>query len=107
MRAIILAAGKGKRMKELTDQVPKPMLKWQGKPILEHIVRGLTSCGVRDVFIVTGHRAEVIESYFGDGSKWNAHIACGRQAVPDGTGKAPEVAKQFIEIGRASCRERV
>ena len=51
---------------------------------------------MREIFIVTGFRAEAIESHFGDGSKWEAHIACGRQVVQDGTGKAPEVAKEFI-----------
>jgi len=96
MKAVILAAGKGTRMRELTDELPKPMLKVHSKPILEHILEGLLQAGVREIFIVTGFRAEAIESHFGDGSKWEAHIACGRQVVQDGTGKAPEVAKEFI-----------
>src|SRR5437773_11845152 len=96
MKAVILAAGKGTRMRELTDELPKPMLKVHSKPILEHILEGLLQAGVREIFIVTGFRAEAIESHFGDGSKWQAHIACGRQVVQDGTGKAPEVAKEFI-----------
>ena len=96
MKAVILAAGKGTRMRELTDALPKPMLRVQGKPILEHIVTGILAAGVRDIFIVTGYRAETIEGYFGDGAKWGAHIACGRQVVQDGTGKAPELAKHFI-----------
>ncbi|MFO1489188.1 MAG: nucleotidyltransferase family protein [Verrucomicrobiota bacterium] len=98
MKAVILAAGKGTRMRELTNEVPKPMLKVQGKPILEHIITGLIAAGIREVFIVTGFRAEVIESYFGDGSKWNVRIAYGRQVVQDGTGKAPELAKDFIGL---------
>lgn len=96
MKAVILAAGKGTRMKELTNEVPKPMLKVEGKPILEHIVRGILSAGVKEIFIVTGYRAETIESYFGDGAKWGAKIRYGRQLVQDGTGKAPEVAKEFV-----------
>jgi dTDP-glucose pyrophosphorylase len=96
MKAVILAAGKGTRMKELTQEVPKPMLKVQGKPILEHILEGILATGIRDVFIVTGWQAEVIENHFGDGSRWNAHIAYGRQLVQDGTGKAPELARTFI-----------
>jgi dTDP-glucose pyrophosphorylase len=94
MKAVILAAGKGTRMKELTNEVPKPMLKVQGKPILEHILQGICATGIREIFIVTGFRAEVIESHFGDGSKWNARITYGRQLVQDGTGKAPELAKE-------------
>jgi indole-3-glycerol phosphate synthase/dTDP-glucose pyrophosphorylase len=96
MKAVILAAGKGTRMKELTNEVPKPMLKVQGKPILEHILQGILAAGIREVFIVTGFRADVIENHFGDGSKWQARIAYGRQVVQDGTGKAPELAKDFV-----------
>jgi UDP-N-acetylglucosamine diphosphorylase / glucose-1-phosphate thymidylyltransferase / UDP-N-acetylgalactosamine diphosphorylase / glucosamine-1-phosphate N-acetyltransferase / galactosamine-1-phosphate N-acetyltransferase len=97
MKAVILAAGKGTRMRELTRDIPKPMLRVQGKPILEHIVEGILAAGVRDIFIVTGYRGEVIESHFGDGSRWRAHIVCGRQVVQDGTGKAPELAKHFVD----------
>jgi hypothetical protein len=57
MKAAILAAGKGTRMRELTNEVPKPMLRMQGKPILEHIVSGLLGAGIRDFFIVTGKPA--------------------------------------------------
>ena len=96
MKAVILAAGKGTRMRELTDELPKPMLRVQGKPILEHILAGILAAGIREIFIVTGWRGEVIENHFGDGKKWNARIAFGRQPVPDGTGKAPELAKAFV-----------
>lgn len=96
MKAVILAAGKGTRMKELTNEIPKPMLRVHGKPILEHILSGLLAAGIREVFIVTGYKAEVIENHFGDGSKWNARIAYGRQLVQDGTGKAPELAREFV-----------
>jgi dTDP-glucose pyrophosphorylase len=72
------------------------MLKAHGKPILEHIVEGIVAAGAREIFIVTGYRAEVVEEYFGDGSKWHARIAYGRQLVQDGTGKAPELAKEFM-----------
>src|SRR5262245_44459497 len=97
MKAVILAAGKGTRMRELTNELPKPMLLTQGKPILEHILEGIIAAGIREIFIVTGFRAETIENYFGDGSKWKARIAYGRQLVQDGTGKAPELAKDFVK----------
>jgi UDP-N-acetylglucosamine diphosphorylase / glucose-1-phosphate thymidylyltransferase / UDP-N-acetylgalactosamine diphosphorylase / glucosamine-1-phosphate N-acetyltransferase / galactosamine-1-phosphate N-acetyltransferase len=96
MKAVILAAGKGTRMKELTTDLPKPMLKVQGMPILEHIVTGLKSCGIREFFIVTGWRAEAIEQHFGDGSRLGVKISYGRQLVQDGTGKAPELAREFV-----------
>ncbi len=96
MKAVILAAGKGTRMRELTNDLPKPMLRVQGKPILEHIIEGLKTAGVREFFIITGYRAEVVEEYFGDGSKLGVQISYGRQIVQDGTGKAPELAKNFV-----------
>ena len=96
MKAVILAAGKGTRMKELTDEIPKPMLAVQGKPILAHIIDGLMGAGIRAVCIITGWRAEVIEGYFGDGSKLGARIRYARQVVQDGTGKAPELARDFV-----------
>ncbi len=98
MKAVILAAGKGTRMRELTGSLPKPMLKVWGKPILEHIITGLASAGIREVFIVTGYCAEVVEKYFGNGERWGVKIAYGRQLVQDGTGKAPELAREFIGI---------
>ena len=96
MKAVILAAGKGTRMKELTNELPKPMLPVQGKPILEHILHGLISAGVHEIFIVTGWKAEVIEEHFGNGAKFGVRIAYGRQMVQNGTGKAPELAKAFV-----------
>jgi dTDP-glucose pyrophosphorylase len=95
MKAVILAAGKGTRMRELTTDLPKPMLKVQGKPILEHILEGIRAAGVHQFCIVTGYRAEVVESYFGDGRRWDAAISYARQSVQDGTGKAPELARTF------------
>jgi UDP-N-acetylglucosamine diphosphorylase / glucose-1-phosphate thymidylyltransferase / UDP-N-acetylgalactosamine diphosphorylase / glucosamine-1-phosphate N-acetyltransferase / galactosamine-1-phosphate N-acetyltransferase len=96
MKAVILAAGKGTRMRELTNQVPKPMLRVRGKPILEHIVRGLLSADVREIFIVTGFGAESIENHFGSGDRFGVRISYGRQLVQDGTGKAAEPAKGFV-----------
>jgi dTDP-glucose pyrophosphorylase len=96
MKAVILAAGKGTRMGELTQELPKPMLLVQGKPILEHILLGLVRAGIADIFIVTGYQAEVVESALSDGSKWGARLVYGRQTVQDGTGKAPELAREFV-----------
>lgn len=100
IKAVILAAGKGTRMRELTNDVPKPMLKIQGKPILEWILEGLLATGINEACIITGYRAEAIESYFHDGARWGAKIEYARQEVQDGTGKAPELAKEFVGPNR-------
>ena len=83
-------------MRELTNELPKPMLRVQGKPILEHIIAGIAAAGIQDIFIVTGWRADVVETYFGEGKKLGARIVFGRQSVQDGTGKAPEAARAFV-----------
>jgi dTDP-glucose pyrophosphorylase len=72
------------------------MLPVQGRPILEHIIAGLKAAGVTDVFIVTGHKADAIVDHFGDGAKFGVRLVQGVQAVQDGTGKAAEVARDFI-----------
>jgi dTDP-glucose pyrophosphorylase len=97
MKAVILAAGKGTRMKELTNEVPKPMLRLRGKPILQHILEGLRdAANIREFCIVTGWKAEVTENYFGDGAAFGVKVSYARQIVQDGTGKAPELAKGFV-----------
>ncbi len=97
MKAVILAAGKGTRMGELTANLPKPMVLVDDKPVLEHIVEGLRDeVGIRDFFIVTGWCGHVIRDYFGDGAKWNVRISYGEQKVQDGTGKAADPAKDWV-----------
>jgi len=94
-KAAILAAGRGTRMKELTDELPKPMVAVKGRPILDSIVRGLVANGVEKILIVIGYRKEVITDYFGDGSAFGCEISYVEQVVQDGTGRVVELAKDF------------
>src|SRR5260370_15353462 len=97
MKAVILAAGKGTRMGDLTANLPKPMVKVAGKPILEHIVEGLRDeAKITDFFIITGWCGNVIRDYFGGGKSWNVNIRYREQVVQDGTGNAPELAKEWV-----------
>jgi NDP-sugar pyrophosphorylase family protein len=86
--AVILAAGRGTRMKGLTDDVPKPMLALAGRPLLEHIVLALREAGIQRYVLITGYRAERIEEHFGDGSRFGVEITYRRQEVRDGTARA-------------------
>jgi NDP-sugar pyrophosphorylase family protein len=96
-KAVILAAGKGTRMGELTRAIPKPMLEVEGKPVLQRIVEGLRDeARIGEIFIVTGWCGDVIRDYFGDGARFGVKVAYGDQVVQDGTGKAPEVAKEWV-----------
>lgn len=82
-------------MRELTDELPKPMIAVRGKPILQHIVEGLRDAGVTQFLIVVGWRADVVRDFFGDGSKFGVSIEYVTQVVQDGTGRVVELAKDF------------
>jgi len=75
--ALILAGGKGERLRPLTDSLPKPMVPVCGKPILAHQVEWLKAGGVTDVVFLAGYRWESIKDYFGDGKNFgiNAHYS--------------------------------
>ncbi|MEO8949192.1 MAG: nucleotidyltransferase family protein [Mucilaginibacter sp.] len=74
MKAVILSAGKGSRISEITRTMPKPMIQFKGKPILEHNIELCKSYGITDLFINTHHLPEVIKDYFGDGSAFGVNI---------------------------------
>jgi UDP-N-acetylglucosamine diphosphorylase / glucose-1-phosphate thymidylyltransferase / UDP-N-acetylgalactosamine diphosphorylase / glucosamine-1-phosphate N-acetyltransferase / galactosamine-1-phosphate N-acetyltransferase len=94
--AVILAAGRGTRMKTLTEETPKPMLPVAGRPLLEHVVLVLRKAGIARFLIVTGYRGEQIEAHFRDGAEWGVKIAYRRQAVRDGTARALLLARDAI-----------
>ncbi len=74
MRAMILAAGRGERMRPLTDQTPKPMLLLKGKPLIQYHVEHLVQAGIVDIVINHAILGEQIEDYLGDGDQWGARI---------------------------------
>ena len=94
-RAVLLAAGRGTRMRELTNDLPKPMIAVRGKPVLQHIVEGLRDASVTDFLIVVGYRAETVQNFFGDGSPYRIQIQYATQVVQDGTGRVVELARHF------------
>lgn len=74
MKALILAAGEGSRLRPLTLDRPKPMVDLAGMPVLEHILLWLREGGVRDIAINLHYKPDVITDYFGDGSDWGVEI---------------------------------
>ena len=82
---VIMAGGYGKRMGSLTKQTPKPMLKVNGKPILEHIIKGAKSFGFTKFVISVHYKGGIIEEYFGDGSRFGIEIKYLREDLPLGT----------------------
>ena len=95
-KAVLLAAGKGTRMRELTNDLPKPMIGVRGKPILQHIVEGLRGAGITRVQIIVGYRAEVVREYFGNGLEFGIDIEYATQVVQDGTGRVVALAENFV-----------
>ena len=95
-KAVILAAGRGTRMRELTAELPKPMIEVRGKPVLQHIIEGLRDAGIRGCLIVVGYRADAVQDFFGDGSRYNVAIQYKMQTVQDGTGRVVELAHEFV-----------
>jgi len=95
-KAVLLAAGRGTRMRELTADLPKPMIEVRGKPVLQHIVEGLRGAGTKDLLLIVGYRADAVRDFFGDGSRYKLAIQYKTQTVQDGTGRVVELAHDFV-----------
>jgi dTDP-glucose pyrophosphorylase len=94
-KAVILAAGRGTRMRELTADLPKPMIEVRGRPVLQHIVEGLAGAGITQFLIVVGYRADVVQKFFGNGSRFSVQVQYTMQLVQDGTGRVVDLARSF------------
>ena len=94
-KAVLLAAGRGTRMRELTVDFPKPMIEVRGKPVLQHIVEGLRDAGARRFVIIVGYHAEAVRNFFEDGRSHNVAIEYATQTVQDGTGRVVNLARDF------------
>ncbi len=87
MKALILAGGKGTRLCEITkNQVPKPMAKLLGKPIIEYVIDNLKQNGVYDITISVGFLSEVIKNYLKDGKDFGVNISYVEENIPLGSG---------------------
>ncbi|MEZ0121175.1 MAG: N-acetylmuramate alpha-1-phosphate uridylyltransferase MurU [Candidatus Reddybacter sp.] len=86
MKAMILAAGFGKRLRPLTEYTPKPLLEVHGKPLIVYHLEALARAGVKEVVINTAWLGEKLESCLGDGSQYGLSIAWSREVEPLETG---------------------
>ncbi len=98
IKALILAAGAGSRLRLGTDDLPKPMTKIAGCPILEHNLRLLAKHGIRQVVINLHYRPEAITEYFGDGRRWGMRIDYSYE--PEIRGTAGAVREAASHLGR-------
>jgi dTDP-glucose pyrophosphorylase len=86
--AVVMAGGRGERLRPLTDTIPKPMIHVAGRPILERIILHLVGFGIRRIFLAVNYKAEIIQAHFGDGAKLGCAIEYLREQRPLGTGGA-------------------
>lgn len=98
MKAIIIAGGKGERLRPLTDKLPKPMIKIGGKPILEHVIGLLKKNGISDLVISLCFLPQLISDYFEDGSRFDVKITYIYEDPknPSGTSGSILASKSFI-----------
>lgn len=88
MKVVIMAGGKGTRISSVASDIPKPMIRICGKPILEHQIENLRACGLKDITLVIGHLGEVIKDYFKNGQDFGVRISYFEETQPLGTAGA-------------------
>jgi len=100
--AVVMAGGKGMRLRPLTEKLPKPMIRVAGRPLLERIILHLVSYGIGRIFLSVNHLAHMIEDYFEDGSKYGTKIEYLHEDDPLGSGGAisllPEIPAQALLV---------
>ena len=74
MKTVIMAGGKGTRISSIANDIPKPMIQIEGKPVLEHEIECLKDQGFKDIIITVSHLGNIIMEYFGDGSRFGVKI---------------------------------
>jgi UDP-N-acetylglucosamine diphosphorylase/glucosamine-1-phosphate N-acetyltransferase len=97
MKAAVLAAGEGIRLRPLTATRPKHLIKLGGKPIIEHCVGALKNAGIGEVVIVVNYMADTIRQYLGDGEDFGLKIEYAKQEAILGTGNAVSVVEPYME----------
>jgi bifunctional UDP-N-acetylglucosamine pyrophosphorylase/glucosamine-1-phosphate N-acetyltransferase len=86
--AVLLAAGRGKRLRPYTDNTPKPLLPVDGRPLLDRTLEAVSAAGITQICLVTHHLAEQIEQFVGDGNNWGLTALFCRQSQLLGTAHA-------------------
>lgn len=97
MKAVVLAAGEGTRLKPITLTRPKHLIKVGGKPLLEHCLNALKAVGIEETLIVIHYMGDAIRTYFGDGKNFGLRISYIEQKEVLGTGNAVSIAEPYVK----------
>ncbi len=101
MKAVILAAGKGERLSEITQKIPKPMIEFKGKPLLQHNIELCKKFGIEDIYINLHHLPDKIRDYFGNGERFGVNIKYSYEKELLGTaGAVRRIAREQWKLGR-------
>src|SRR5215207_6091362 len=98
MKAIIMAGGQGTRLRPLTSDQPKPMIRIVNLPCMEHIVNLLSRHGITDIAVTLQFMPEEIQDYFGDGSEWGVNMRYSIEDAPAGTAGSVKMAEQQLGL---------
>jgi mannose-1-phosphate guanylyltransferase/phosphomannomutase len=98
MKAIIMAGGQGTRLRPLTSDQPKPMIRIVNLPCMEHIVNLLARHGITDIGVTLQFMPEEIQDYFGDGSEWGVNMRYSIEDAPAGTAGSVKMAEQQLGL---------
>ncbi len=97
MKAIILAGGRGKRLRPITDKIPKPLIPINNKPLIERTIKYLKKYGVTEIIISSGYKSDLIEKFLKKKKNFGCEIIFSTEKLPLGTGGAIKKALQFID----------
>lgn len=97
MQCVIIAGGLASRLKPITDKIPKSMVLVENRPFLEYQIQLLKDKGLSNIVLCVGHKGEIIENYFGDGSNYNIPLSYSYEETLLGTGGALRNAIDHLE----------
>jgi mannose-1-phosphate guanylyltransferase len=97
LKAVLLVGGLGTRLRPLTNDRPKSIVPVLNRPVLEHTLAYLKQYGIKDIIITLNYLPEVIEDYFGDGSKFGVNLAYFMETEPRGTAGAVKNAESYLD----------
>ncbi len=97
IKAIIMAGGKGTRLRPLTCSIPKPMVPILNQPVMEYTINLLKKYKIKDIAVTMAYLPTVITDYFGTGEKWGVNLKYFNEEVPLGTGGSVKNAEEFLE----------
>jgi len=97
MKAIILAGGRGKRLRPITDKIPKPLIPINNKPLIERTIKYLKKYGITEIIISSGYKSSLIEKFLKNKKNFGCEIIFSNEKTPLGTGGAIKKALKYVD----------